>query len=118
MHFSGQNRVWKRVHGPKELLIHCLWPPDYELLSDPTPGALAPREGLWNGAQLYACQDPTIFEERHLKYISQLGKVRWAGLGWVERHPGTWTPALLSPRATLAAWNYVAMTPWETTQGP
>ncbi|XP_045409427.1 tyrosine-protein kinase JAK3 isoform X3 [Lemur catta] len=47
---------------------------DYELLSDPTPGALAPRDGLWNGAQLYACQDPTIFEERHLKYISQLGK--------------------------------------------
>ncbi|KAB0406624.1 hypothetical protein E2I00_018627 [Balaenoptera physalus] len=41
---------------------------------DPTPGALAPRDGLWNGAQLYACQDPTIFEERHLKYISQLGK--------------------------------------------
>ncbi|XP_006107112.3 tyrosine-protein kinase JAK3, partial [Myotis lucifugus] len=47
---------------------------DYELLSDPTPGALAPHDGLWNGAQLYACQDPTIFEERHLKYISQLGK--------------------------------------------
>ncbi|KAM7142739.1 tyrosine-protein kinase JAK3 isoform 1-T3 [Molossus nigricans] len=47
---------------------------DYELLSDPTPGAQAPHDGLWNGAQLYACQDPTIFEERHLKYISQLGK--------------------------------------------
>ncbi|XP_037674331.1 tyrosine-protein kinase JAK3 [Choloepus didactylus] len=47
---------------------------DYELLSDPTPGALAPRDGLCNGAQLYPCQDPTIFEERHLKYISQLGK--------------------------------------------
>ncbi|KAB1259910.1 Tyrosine-protein kinase JAK3 [Camelus dromedarius] len=56
------------------LFIYCSCPPDYELLSDPTPGALAPRDGLWNGAQLYACQDPTIFEERHLKYISQLGK--------------------------------------------
>lgn len=62
-----------------------LCPADYELLSDPTPGALAPRDGLWNGAQLYACQDPTIFEERHLKYISQLGKVRWAGLVWAGR---------------------------------
>lgn len=61
--------------------LNNLCPADYELLSDPTPGALAPRDGLWNGAQLYACQDPTIFEERHLKYISQLGKVRWAGQG-------------------------------------
>ncbi|XP_029415204.1 tyrosine-protein kinase JAK3 isoform X5 [Nannospalax galili] len=47
---------------------------NYELLSDLTPGTLAPRDGLWSGTQLYACQDPTIFEERHLKYISQLGK--------------------------------------------
>ncbi|XP_026894130.1 tyrosine-protein kinase JAK3 [Acinonyx jubatus] len=54
--------------------LNSLITSDYELLSDPTPGALAPRDGLWNGAQLYACQDPTIFEERHLKYISQLGK--------------------------------------------
>uniref|UniRef100_A0A5F7ZBH2 Tyrosine-protein kinase n=1 Tax=Macaca mulatta TaxID=9544 RepID=A0A5F7ZBH2_MACMU len=54
--------------------LNSLISSDYELLSDPTPGALAPRDGLWNGAQLYACQDPTIFEERHLKYISQLGK--------------------------------------------
>ncbi|XP_062968528.1 tyrosine-protein kinase JAK3 [Cynocephalus volans] len=54
--------------------LNSLITSDYELLSDPSPGALAPRDGLWNGAQLYACQDPTIFEERHLKYISQLGK--------------------------------------------
>nr|XP_003413071.1 LOW QUALITY PROTEIN: tyrosine-protein kinase JAK3 [Loxodonta africana] len=54
--------------------LNSLITSDYELLSDPTPGALAPRDGLWNGVQLYACQDPTIFEERHLKYISQLGK--------------------------------------------
>ncbi|XP_066888563.1 tyrosine-protein kinase JAK3 isoform X9 [Kogia breviceps] len=54
--------------------LNSLITSDYELLSDPTPGALLPHDGLWNGAQLYACQDPTIFEERHLKYISQLGK--------------------------------------------
>nr|XP_040146904.1 tyrosine-protein kinase JAK3 [Ictidomys tridecemlineatus] len=54
--------------------LNSLITSDYELLSDPTPGTLAPRDGLWSGAQLYACQDPTIFEERHLKYISQLGK--------------------------------------------
>ncbi|XP_031196118.1 tyrosine-protein kinase JAK3 [Mastomys coucha] len=47
---------------------------DYELLSDPTPGSPSPRDELCSGAQLYACQDPAIFEERHLKYISLLGK--------------------------------------------
>lgn len=47
---------------------------DYELLSDPTPGIPNPRDELCGGAQLYACQDPAIFEERHLKYISLLGK--------------------------------------------
>nr|AAI31647.1 Janus kinase 3 [Mus musculus] len=46
---------------------------DYELLSDPTPGIPSPRDELCGGAQLYACQDPAIFEERHLKYISLLG---------------------------------------------
>ncbi|XP_058513711.1 tyrosine-protein kinase JAK3 [Ochotona princeps] len=54
--------------------LNSLITSDYELLSEPSPGALAPREGLWGGAQFYACQDPTIYEERHLKYISQLGK--------------------------------------------
>ncbi|MBZ3872342.1 Tyrosine-protein kinase JAK3 [Sciurus carolinensis] len=54
--------------------LNSLITSDYELLSDPTPGTLVPRDGLWSGTQLYACQDPTIFEERHLKYISQLGK--------------------------------------------
>ncbi|XP_040598052.1 tyrosine-protein kinase JAK3 [Mesocricetus auratus] len=47
---------------------------DYELLSDPTPGSLSPRDELCSGAQLHACPDPTVFEERHLKYISLLGK--------------------------------------------
>uniref|UniRef100_A0A250YM00 Tyrosine-protein kinase n=1 Tax=Castor canadensis TaxID=51338 RepID=A0A250YM00_CASCN len=54
--------------------LNSLITSDYELLSDPAPGTLAPRDGLWSSAQLYSCQDPTIFEERHLKYISQLGK--------------------------------------------
>uniref|UniRef100_A0A8C2VS43 Tyrosine-protein kinase n=1 Tax=Chinchilla lanigera TaxID=34839 RepID=A0A8C2VS43_CHILA len=54
--------------------LNSLSTSDYELLSDPAPDALGPRDGLWSSAQLYACQDPTIFEERHLKYISQLGK--------------------------------------------
>ncbi|XP_021493818.1 tyrosine-protein kinase JAK3 [Meriones unguiculatus] len=47
---------------------------DYELLSDPTPGSLSPRDELCGGTPLSACQDPSIFEERHLKYISLLGK--------------------------------------------
>uniref|UniRef100_A0A452U1E2 Tyrosine-protein kinase n=1 Tax=Ursus maritimus TaxID=29073 RepID=A0A452U1E2_URSMA len=67
---SGQRPSFRAIIRDLNSLITS----DYELLSDPTPGALAPRDGLWNGAQLYAYQDPTIFEERHLKYISQLGK--------------------------------------------
>ncbi|XP_058148805.1 tyrosine-protein kinase JAK3 isoform X2 [Dasypus novemcinctus] len=54
--------------------LNSLITSDYELLSDPSPGAPGPRDGLWGGAQLSTCQDPTIFEERHLKYIAQLGK--------------------------------------------
>ncbi|XP_051685925.2 tyrosine-protein kinase JAK3 [Oryctolagus cuniculus] len=54
--------------------LNSLSTSDYELLSDPAPGAPGPRAGLWGGAQLHACQDPTVFEERHLKFISQLGK--------------------------------------------
>nr|XP_034376098.1 tyrosine-protein kinase JAK3 isoform X2 [Arvicanthis niloticus] len=54
--------------------INGLITSDYELLSDPTPGNPSPRDELCGGAQLYACQDPAIFEERHLKYISLLGK--------------------------------------------
>uniref|UniRef100_A0A9L0JE41 Tyrosine-protein kinase n=1 Tax=Equus asinus TaxID=9793 RepID=A0A9L0JE41_EQUAS len=73
-----QCMAYERGHRPSFRGIirdlNSLITSDYELLSDPTPGALAPRDGLWNGAQLYACQDPTIYEERHLKYISQLGK--------------------------------------------
>lgn len=76
---------WVLAQGGVWLIADPVSPTDYELLSEPTPGALAPREGLWGGAQFYACQDPTIYEERHLKYISQLGKVTWAWLHWSGR---------------------------------
>uniref|UniRef100_A0A7M4DYA0 Tyrosine-protein kinase n=1 Tax=Crocodylus porosus TaxID=8502 RepID=A0A7M4DYA0_CROPO len=47
--------------------------------SCPYPGGLAartqtPRDGFWDYANAPLCQDPTLFEERHLKYISVLGK--------------------------------------------
>lgn len=34
------------------------------------------RDSFWGYEPLTMCQDPTHFEERHLKYISLLGKVR------------------------------------------
>ncbi|NWU73385.1 JAK3 kinase, partial [Pterocles burchelli] len=49
-------------------------PPDYELLSDLAPTDTAPRDSLWGYEPLAAGRDPTHFEERHLKYISLLGK--------------------------------------------
>ncbi|XP_060038272.1 tyrosine-protein kinase JAK3 [Erinaceus europaeus] len=52
--------------------LNSLITSDYELLSDPAPGTLGPRDGLWSG-QMCGSQDPTLFEERHLKFISQLG---------------------------------------------
>lgn len=51
-------------------------PPDYELLLDLSPTDVALRESFWGYEPLATCQDPTHFEERHLKYISLLGKVR------------------------------------------
>ncbi|NXG77981.1 JAK3 kinase, partial [Baryphthengus martii] len=49
-------------------------PPDYELLSDLSPPDATLRDSFWGYEPLAACQDPTHFEERHLKYISLLGK--------------------------------------------
>ncbi|XP_015472436.1 tyrosine-protein kinase JAK3-like, partial [Parus major] len=43
---------------------------DYELLSDPSPTDAALRDGFWGRDSL----DPERFQERHLKYISLLGK--------------------------------------------
>ncbi|NWR81867.1 JAK3 kinase, partial [Centropus unirufus] len=50
--------------------------PDYELLSDLSPTDVALRDSFWGYEPLALSQDPTHFEERHLKYISLLGKVR------------------------------------------
>lgn len=50
--------------------------PDYELLSDLSPADVTLRDSFWGYEPLAMCQDPTHFEERHLKYISLLGKVR------------------------------------------
>ncbi|NXD84695.1 JAK3 kinase, partial [Halcyon senegalensis] len=49
-------------------------PPDYELLSDLSPTDVTLRDSFWGYEPLTTCQDPTHFEERHLKYISLLGK--------------------------------------------
>ncbi|XP_074158362.1 tyrosine-protein kinase JAK3 isoform X3 [Sminthopsis crassicaudata] len=54
--------------------LNSLITSDYELLSDLSPSAVAARDGLWSSTHLMAGQDPTLFEERHLKYISLLGK--------------------------------------------
>ncbi|NXS76677.1 JAK3 kinase, partial [Pandion haliaetus] len=53
---------------------HHLPPPDYELLSDLSPTDVTLRDSFWGYEPLAMCQDPTHFEERHLKYISLLGK--------------------------------------------
>ena len=63
-----------RVHPPQ--CPHHLLPPDYELLSDLSPTDVTLRDSFWGYEPLTMCQDPTHFEERHLKYISLLGKVR------------------------------------------
>ncbi|XP_004616913.2 tyrosine-protein kinase JAK3 [Sorex araneus] len=73
---------------------------DYELLSDPSPDALTPRDTLWSGAQL--CQDPTIFQERHLKYISQLGKGNFGSVELCRYDPlGDNTGALVAVKQLL-----------------
>lgn len=61
---------------PPTLCPHYLPSPDYELLSDLSPTDVTLRDSFWGYEPLTMCQDPTHFEERHLKYISLLGKVR------------------------------------------
>ncbi|NXW10889.1 JAK3 kinase, partial [Fregetta grallaria] len=48
--------------------------PDYELLSDLSTTDVTLRDSFWGYEPLAMCQDPMHFEERHLKYISLLGK--------------------------------------------
>ncbi|NWW70038.1 JAK3 kinase, partial [Climacteris rufus] len=49
-------------------------PPDYELLSDLSPADVTLRDGFWGHEPLAMSGDPQHFQERHLKYISLLGK--------------------------------------------
>ncbi|XP_074784410.1 tyrosine-protein kinase JAK3 [Athene noctua] len=54
--------------------LNSLITSDYELLSDLSPTDATLRDSFWGYEPLAMCQDPTHFEERHLKYISLLGK--------------------------------------------
>ncbi|XP_064325582.1 tyrosine-protein kinase JAK3 isoform X1 [Phalacrocorax carbo] len=54
--------------------LNSLITSDYELLSDLSPTDTMLRDSFWGYEPLTMCQDPTYFEERHLKYISLLGK--------------------------------------------
>ncbi|NXN23796.1 JAK3 kinase, partial [Nycticryphes semicollaris] len=54
--------------------LNSLITSDYELLSDLSPTDVTLRDTFWGYEPLAMGQDPTHFEERHLKYISLLGK--------------------------------------------
>ncbi|KAM9215447.1 tyrosine-protein kinase JAK3 [Leptosomus discolor] len=54
--------------------LNSLITSDYELLSDLSPTDTTLRDSFWGYEPLAMCPDPTHFEERHLKYISLLGK--------------------------------------------
>ncbi|XP_017689826.1 PREDICTED: tyrosine-protein kinase JAK3 [Lepidothrix coronata] len=54
--------------------LNSLITSDYELLSDLSPADVALRDSLWGHEPLAVSQDPEHFQERHLKYISLLGK--------------------------------------------
>nr|XP_033813105.1 tyrosine-protein kinase JAK3 isoform X2 [Geotrypetes seraphini] len=47
---------------------------DYELLVDLSTGDLPVKDNFWRCMSLTDLQDPPFYEERHLKYISALGK--------------------------------------------
>ncbi|NXH47661.1 JAK3 kinase, partial [Dicaeum eximium] len=54
--------------------LNSLITSDYELLSDLSPTDVTLRDGFWGHDSLATSQDPEHFQERHLKYISLLGK--------------------------------------------
>ncbi|XP_030324348.1 tyrosine-protein kinase JAK3 isoform X1 [Calypte anna] len=54
--------------------LNSLISSDYELLSDLSPPELRLRNCFWGYEPLAPSQGPQHFEERHLKYISLLGK--------------------------------------------
>ncbi|NXV65347.1 JAK3 kinase, partial [Molothrus ater] len=61
-------------HGGTPQRPHPPLPTDYELLSDLSPADVTLRDGFWGHESLAMSQDPEQFQERHLKYISLLGK--------------------------------------------
>lgn len=67
---------WARGWAPDPHLTTCPPPPDYELLSELSPTDVTLRESFWGYEHVAAGHSPALFEERHLKYISLLGKVR------------------------------------------
>ncbi|NXP42631.1 JAK3 kinase, partial [Leiothrix lutea] len=69
--------------------LNCLISSDYELLSELSPADVTLRDGFWGHDSLAMSQDPEHFQERHLKYISLLGKPC----------PG-WSNAVGHPRVT------------------
>ncbi|NXF13716.1 JAK3 kinase, partial [Smithornis capensis] len=54
--------------------LNSLTSSDYELLSDLSPTDVTLRDSLWGHEPLATGRDPEHFQERHLKYISLLGK--------------------------------------------
>ncbi|NXJ14337.1 JAK3 kinase, partial [Odontophorus gujanensis] len=54
--------------------INSLISSDYELLSELSPTDVTPRESSWGCGHVAVGHGPALFEERHLKYISLLGK--------------------------------------------
>ncbi|XP_067169161.1 tyrosine-protein kinase JAK3 [Apteryx mantelli] len=54
--------------------LNSLITSDYELLSDLSPSDVTHRDSFWGYEHVTMRHDPTLFEERHLKYISLLGK--------------------------------------------
>ncbi|NXG39953.1 JAK3 kinase, partial [Dromaius novaehollandiae] len=54
--------------------LNSLITSDYELLSDLSPSDATQRDSFWGYEHVAMRHDPTLFEERHLKYISLLGK--------------------------------------------
>ncbi|XP_078525427.1 tyrosine-protein kinase JAK3 [Lissotriton helveticus] len=54
--------------------LNSLITSDYELLADLPARDQQAKESLWPSTSLVGYEDPTLFEERHLKYISMLGK--------------------------------------------
>ncbi|POI20054.1 hypothetical protein CIB84_016198 [Bambusicola thoracicus] len=54
--------------------INSLISSDYELLSELSPGDVTLRESFWGYEHVAVGHSPAQFEERHLKYISLLGK--------------------------------------------